>query len=104
MRLLPDGGEPVLTRVAPAIDIHGVISLFLQKDDFGMRIVINVANERIASAEALDGSLEENLPCRGFVGIEMANARSMVVGVVADDKYLAFAVKVEISKGGVTVL
>ena len=69
-----------------------------------MRVIVNVADEGITGAKALDGFLENDLSVRRLVGIEIDCAHGMVVGVVACDKHFAFAVKVKVSKADMAVL
>ena len=68
-----------------------------------MRVIVDIADEGITGAKALDGFLENDLPVRRLVGIEIDRAKGMVVGVVTCDKHLAFAVKVEVGKADMAV-
>ena len=58
MMVLPHRRKPGLRCVAPAIDIHGAPRLLLfEEDDFGVRVVVDVTDEGIACAKAVDESL-----------------------------------------------
>ena len=101
---LPNGLQPVLWSVMPAVDVHWAVGLLLFKEhDFGIRIGIDVSDERVACAKALDGLLEKNLPIGRFVGIKIDGAHGVVVGVVACDKHFAFTIKVEVGEADMAV-
>ena len=69
-----------------------------------MWVIVDVADKWITCTEALDGILEEDLSARRLVGIQMACAPGMVVGVVTHNEDFTFAVKVEVGKAGMAVL
>ena len=78
--------------------------MLFKKDNLGMRVIVDIADEGIAGAKALDGFLENDLSIRRLIGIEIDRAHGMVVGVVACDNHFAFAVKVEVGKADMAVL
>ena len=97
MLVLPDSSQPGWCRVSPTIDIHRLPGLLLfKKDNLGMRVVVDIADEGITGAKALDGLLENDLSAGRLEGIKIDRAHGVVIGVVASDQDLAFAVEVEV--------
>ena len=104
MALFPDGIQSALCGVTPTNDFFIIaVGLILKKNDFRMRVNVNVADEDIAGAGTLVSVLENDLPIGRFVGIEIGVVHGLVIGVVANDKNLDFTIKVEVGEADVTV-